>query len=190
MKKIILTIFMFSIFQISFACDSEKQCIELALKNKADFKTAIRYLDEAVKFNEHSEQAYYYRALLKFENGKRKMSLKDYDKLITKYPNNWIYYFNRAQVCYSLGQIFLKCAAENFNAAYELNRNSEVARINYGIAQEASDAYSETTVMFGPIAGAIGSKNRRPVEKLGIDLWAIFQSAENQKGFIDKNNKD
>lgn len=189
MKKIILTIFILSIFQISFACDNEKQCIELALENKTDFKTALNYLNEAIKFNEQSEQAYYYRALLKFENGKRKMSLKDYDKLITKYPNNWIYYFNRAQVCYSLGQIFLKCAAENFNAAYELNRNSEVARINYGIAQEASDAYYETTFMFGFIPGAIGSKGRHPVEKLGIDLWAIFQSVEEQESFADKTNR-
>ncbi len=85
---------------------------------------------------------------------------------------------------------FLKGAAVGFKDAYELNRDSEIARINYGIAQDASDTYSETTVMFGPIAGAIGSKNRRPVEKLGIDLWAIFQSAENQKGFIDRNDED
>lgn len=190
MKKIILTIFILSIFQISFACDNEKQCIELALENKTDFKTALNYLNEAIKFNEQSEQAYYYRALLKFENGKRKSSLKDYDKLITKYPNNWIYHFNRAYVCYSLGQIFLKGAAVGFKDVYEFNRDSEIARINYGIAQDASDTYSETTVMFGPIAGAIGSKNRHPVEKLGIDLWAIFQSAENQKGFIDRNDED
>ena len=77
MKKIILTIFILSIFQISFACDNEKQCIELALENKTDFKTALKYLDEAVKFNEQSERAYYYRALLKFENGKRKVPNKN-----------------------------------------------------------------------------------------------------------------
>ncbi len=43
--------------------------------------------------------------------------------------------------------------------------------------------------MFGPIAGAIGSKNRCPVEKLGIDLWTIFQSAEEQESFADKTNR-
>ena len=139
-----------------------------------------------IKYYENNKTSHY----ITFENGKRKSSLKDYDKLIKKYPNNWIYHFNRAYVCYSLGQIFLKGAAVGFKDAYELNRDSEIARINYGIAQDASDTYSETTVMFGPIAGAIGSKNRRPVEKLGIDLWAIFQSAENQKGFIDRNDED
>ncbi len=178
MKKVILTFLIFLFAQASYACMSEKECIISALETRKDFKTALNYLDKALEFNKDSEQAYYFRALLKFENGKRKAALADYDKLITKYPNNWLYYFNRGYVCYSLGQIYLKCSVASFESAYKLNPDATVAKVNYGVSKEASDTYSETVAMFGLIAGAVASKNRRPVENIKFDLWRIFEKKE------------
>lgn len=178
MKKIFLTIFILFLFQGAFACSDEKECIGLALKNRNNFKTALYYLDRAVKFNEQSEQGYYYRALLKFENGKRRASIKDYDILIARYPDNWIYYFNRGYVCYSLGQVYLVDAASSFQNAYNLNPDVAIAKLNYSIAMSARDAYMEMVSTLGLVAGAINSKTRQPVGNLDIDLWGIFDDPE------------
>lgn len=158
----------------SFACEGENQCIKLALERKDNYKSSLTYLNKAIKYNKKSEQAHYYRALLKSENGKAKSAVRDYNRLIRINPDNWIYHFNRGYLRYSLGMDYLLKAHTDFKKASELNPDLLLIKRNYEIAKSVRKHYIERYLLVGIIAAAVYNTNREPIENLNIDFWNIY----------------
>lgn len=113
-----------------------------------------------------------------------KQAVKQYSKLIKKYPENWIFYYNRGMLFYEQGKDYTEYAYRDFKKASLLNPESEELKYNYLIMKEFRDArlnYALKAVgTAGLIGGAVGGqgvpKTMPKLKEIDTKVWETLNS--------------
>lgn len=98
---------------------------------------ALTYLNNFVKLNPESSDAYNNRGIVFHNLDKNKDAIKDFDKAIEIDPEYTRAYHNRGNAYYALGEY--ESAIEDYTRALELNRTYALAHINRGLTHYQMD---------------------------------------------------
>ena len=117
-----------------------------------------------------------------------KQARKAYTKLIKKYPNNWIFYYNRGMLLYEQGNPYVDGAYKDFQKASELNPESEELKYNYLVIKEYRDRrlnYALKAVGIGGVVGGVVMNSGLPhdipkLKPLDTKVWETLENTELQ----------
>ncbi len=126
---------------------------------KDEHSNAIDDLTLAIKYAPNNQYAYNNRALEYLTTNKYKKAIRDFTKAIKINPKDADYYANRALCYFYINN--KKLAKEDFDKAFSIDKNNEIAIMNFARTLELSHRYKETIEVYSYPANKCHNRNAK-----------------------------
>lgn len=115
-----------------------------------------------------------------------KQATKQYTRLIKKYPQNWLLYYNRGLLFFEQGKDYVEYAYRDFQKASRLNPESEDIKYNYLVTKEFRDARLHTALKVvgttgligGTVGGSLLPQTMPKLKPIGTNPWKTLETID------------
>ena len=126
---------------------------------KDEHLKAIKDLTLAIKYDKNNQYAYNNRALEYLTTDEYRKAIKDFTKAIKINPKDAEYYANRALCYFYINN--KKLAKEDFDKAFSIDKNNEIAIMNFARTLELSHRYKEAIEVYSYPANKCHNRNAK-----------------------------